>query len=97
LLSSSRRSEILDPDLAANDLLYRLFHEDGVRAFQPAALSTGCRCNRTRVVNILRSFPKPEIADMAAEGDGQVVMTCQFCNSEYRVTLDELEPLEDKE
>ena len=81
LMGSSTSEELLDPTLHPHRLLYRLFHEDGVRVFAPTALAMRCRCSRERVVRVLRSFPQDEIETMKV--DGLVRVTCEFCNSEY--------------
>jgi molecular chaperone Hsp33 len=81
LLGSCTSAELLDPALHPNDLLYRLFNEDGVRVFDPSPLTMRCRCSRDRVENVLRSFPRAEIADMKIGDD--VIVTCEFCNESY--------------
>jgi molecular chaperone Hsp33 len=81
LLGSCTSEELLDPQLHPNDLLYRLFNEDGVRVFEPTALAMRCRCSRDRVKNVLQSFPRSEIDDMKIGDD--VVVTCEFCNASY--------------
>lgn len=78
LMDSASAAELSDPGLEPNGLLYRLFHEDGVRVYEPSAFSVGCRCSRRRVAAILGSFPREEIEDMKIEG--RVEMTCEFCN-----------------
>ncbi len=82
LLGSCTSAELLDPALHPNDLLYRLFNEDGVRVFDPSPLTMRCRCSRDRVENVLRSFPRAEIADMKIGDD--VIVTCEFCNESYK-------------
>ena len=74
--------ELLDPALPDHDLLYRLFHDERVRVYNPRPLTTGCRCSRARIERILRSLPRDEVVEMKV--DGEVIMTCQFCNVEYR-------------
>src|SRR5690606_22317283 len=81
LLGSCTSGELLDPELHPNDLLYRLFNEDGVRVFEPAPLAMRCRCSRDRVANVLRSFPREEIETMKVGDD--VIVTCEFCNTRY--------------
>lgn len=81
LLGSCTSAELLDPALHPNDLLYRLFNEDGVRVFESWPLAMRCRCSRERVENVLRSFPRAEIDDMKIGDD--VVVTCEFCNQSY--------------
>ena len=81
LMGSCTAAELVDDRLHPHDLLYRLFHEDGVRVFEPHALAHGCRCSRDRVEATLRSFPRAEIAEL--EVDGEVVVTCEFCGDRY--------------
>jgi molecular chaperone Hsp33 len=73
--------ELLDPTLPPERLLYRLFHEEGVRAFKAKRLQACCPCSRERVAGLLKSFSRPEIEDMAK--DGLITVTCEFCSSRY--------------
>ena len=63
------------------DLLFRLFHEDGVRVFDPLNLEMRCRCSSERVENMLKSFPRKEIETLKV-GDN-VVVSCEFCGFDY--------------
>jgi molecular chaperone Hsp33 len=85
--------ELLDPALAPERLLYRLFHEEEVRAFDPILLGSQCNCSRERVENILAQFSPDELEGMA---EGAVItVTCEFCNTHYRFDADRyLEPKE---
>ncbi len=88
LAATCTDGELLDPALEPNALLYRLFHEDGVRAFAPKALRFGCRCSEERAVRVLRSFPREELKEL--EVDGRIVMTCEFCRETYHFDPDAL-------
>jgi len=82
LMSSIATAELLDPALSSDALLFRLFHEEDVHAFKPDALRFGCRCSRERVETTLKALPQEEVRTLKI--NGQVVVTCQFCNkSEY--------------
>lgn len=81
-MGSSTTAELLDRDLDAKRLLYRLFHEDGVRVWPAHALRDRCRCTTARVESVLRSLSRDELADLQV--DGAVVVTCQFCNTARR-------------
>ena len=81
LMASGRNAELLDPNLGPNDLLYRLFHEDGVRVFTPSRLQAGCRCSRERVERVIRSLPPAEVDELKV--GGKLSVTCEFCNSSY--------------
>jgi len=73
--------ELLDPMLSADRLLYRLFHEEQVRAYRAIPLETYCSCSRERVEELLERFSAEDIADMTV--DGEVWVTCEFCNARY--------------
>ena len=83
LLGTATAAELVDPHLAPERLLLHLFHEEGVRVFTPHGLRFGCRCSRERVETMLRRFPEHELDDMR-DDDGDVVVTCQFCNIDFR-------------
>jgi molecular chaperone Hsp33 len=74
--------ELLDPMLPPDRLLYRLFHEEQVRAFRAIPLESYCSCSRERVEELLRRFSAEELVDMVV--DGEVWVTCEFCNSRYQ-------------
>lgn len=81
LLGSVKDSEMLDPALSAEDLLYRLFHEEGVRLYEPCALQAKCRCSPERVEAVLASMADEDIDEMVV--DGKIIMTCEFCSRDY--------------
>jgi molecular chaperone Hsp33 len=83
LLATATGAELVDPRLPPERLLLHLFHEEGVRVFTPVALRFGCRCSRERVEVMLRRFPEHELDDMKND-DGDVIVTCQFCNVDFR-------------
>ena len=74
--------ELIDKDLSSERLLYRLFHERGVRVFDPLAIGAHCSCSRERVWGVLASFSVDERRDMIQD-DGQVKVTCEFCGRSY--------------
>lgn len=74
--------ELIDPQLSPAELAYRLFNEDGVRAYTPMPLAFGCRCSRERVEGILKSYRRDEIDDLL-DDNGKLAVTCEFCNSHY--------------
>ncbi len=87
-LASAREAELLGPDPAMNALLYRLFHEDGVRVSSGHALRAECRCSAERVERMLRSLPEADLEDVVAAGFAEV--TCEFCAAIYRFSPDAL-------
>jgi len=74
--------ELLDPTLPPERLLWRLFHEEDVRAFEAAPLDARCTCSRERVETMLAQFSPDKLEDLA---DGNVIaVTCEFCNTSYQ-------------
>jgi len=93
LMDSVTGEELLDRELAPADLLFRLFHEDGVRVFNQQKLAFGCRCSRNRAARILGSLPRSEIESLFV--DGRITVTCQFCNTTEAFDPDEIAALYD--
>ena len=84
LFETLGEEELTDPELTTDRLLYRLFHEDGVRMFEPKPLKAKCRCSQEGVVGMLRSFPISERAEMI-EADGLIRVTCEYCSTVYEI------------
>ncbi len=81
LMETCRADEILSPELPPADLLYRLFHQEGVRVYEARLFDHQCRCSEKRVRNMLRSLPRDEVEKMAV--DDIIKITCEFCNRHY--------------
>ena len=81
LLSSCTPGELLDPDLPLNDLLFRLFHDEGVRVFDRRFLEDGCRCTREKLESVIRTIPLHDIDRHKV--DGRLLASCEFCNRAY--------------
>ena len=84
LIGTVEDVELIDPDLSGERLLYRLFHERGVRVFTPLPLRAQCSCSRDAVSAMLKSFAPKDRAEMVK--DDKVVVTCEFCSSVYQFT-----------
>ncbi|SIT04993.1 Hsp33 family molecular chaperone HslO [Insolitispirillum peregrinum] len=90
LLGSLTNAELLNPELADGELLYRLFHQEELTvASEQRGLHFGCRCSRERVETTLRNFAAEDRADMVQD-DGTISVQCQFCSTEYVFTPAEL-------
>ena len=86
LFETVGEDELVDPLIAPEQLLWRLFHEEGVRLFKPKPLHAFCRCSIERIESVIRSFSAEERAEMV-EPDGKIRVTCEYCSRIY-----ELEP-----
>jgi len=83
LLSSVTTKELLSPSVPPAALLYRLFHEEGVRMYRTRAIRHRCRCSYERVKRTLGAFPSSELLAMA--DNGELTVTCEFCKAVYTV------------
>lgn len=68
---------------APEDVLYRLYHEESVRLFEPQPLAFGCSCSRERVAAMLRSLGRAEVEAALEAHDGHVEVICEFCAQHY--------------
>jgi molecular chaperone Hsp33 len=80
-LNTTQADELLDPSLSPETLLYRLYHEDGVRVFEPKALRAACSCNADKIAAVLSRYSQEELADLAE--DGRIKVSCEFCRRDY--------------
>jgi molecular chaperone Hsp33 len=82
LLHTLDRFELVDPTVGSERVLYRLFHEPGVRVFEAMPIADRCRCSRERALSIVRTFSADEIVEFTAES-GKIHVNCEFCSAEY--------------
>lgn len=82
LLRTLDRFELVDPTVGSERLLYRLFHDPGVRVYEAKPLSDQCRCSRERALSIVRTFSADEIDEFTAD-TGNIHVNCEFCSTEY--------------
>ena len=76
-MSSVKDEELLDRDLDARGLLFRLFHEDGAVVYDPIDLKFSCRCDETRLAQVLLTLGQAELEDCKV--DGLISSQCEFC------------------
>jgi molecular chaperone Hsp33 len=82
LFETLGEEELTDFELSAERLLYRLFHEDGVRLSPARPVFRLCRCTQDRVEELVSSFSAEEQSDMR-EADGKVHITCEYCSKTF--------------
>lgn len=81
LVETVKDDELTDPEVTVERLLFRLFHERGVRLFDPQPIVDRCRCSREKVAGIVNTFSVEEVADM--QQDGKIIVKCEFCSTSY--------------
>jgi molecular chaperone Hsp33 len=80
LAGSMTAEELVDPALALDDLIWRLFHEEPeVRLLAASNLTRGCRCSAEYYHSVLSRFPAEELAEMR-DGQGAISVDCAFCS-----------------
>lgn len=88
LLETCKEEELLDPRLSDDTLLFRLFHEEGIRVFPTQKLTKGCRCTPEKLQNVLKMLSEDEKKDVAVEG--KITMICEFCNRHFDFKPEEI-------
>lgn len=68
--------------LPANDVLWRLYHEEEVTVYDPQTVEFKCTCSRERCADALRTLPDEEVDSILAD-DGEIDMNCDYCGSHY--------------
>ncbi|PWL19218.1 Hsp33 family molecular chaperone [Falsochrobactrum shanghaiense] len=81
LVGTIESSELTDPQVGAERLLYRLFHERGVRIYESVPVLAECSCSREKIEGVLSGFTAEEIRDSIE--DGKISVTCEFCSKQY--------------
>ena len=84
LFATLTDEELIEPELPGDRLLYRLFHEEGVRMGEVTELDDRCSCSEERLTNVMKQFPKTELVDLI-EPDGRLHARCQFCARKYLI------------
>ena len=80
LLDTLTTEELMQ--LAPEQLLYRLFHEEQPRLFDAKAIRFHCGCSRERIQNVLQSLGETEVQAILAERN-TIDVVCEFCNAHY--------------
>lgn len=79
LIDTVEDHELTDPSIAAERLLFRLFHERGVRVFDPIAMEEKCSCSREKISQVLDQL-EPQDGEATT---ASVEVRCEFCGKHY--------------
>nr|WP_316652091.1 Hsp33 family molecular chaperone [uncultured Gellertiella sp.] len=90
LVETVDAAELTDPLVGAERLLFRLFHERGVRVYAPEVVEDRCSCSRDKIKGVLSGFSAEEVRDSLE--DGAISVTCEFCSTTYRYEASEILP-----
>lgn len=78
--------------LNADEVLYRLYHEEEVTLPESQAVTFSCTCSREGTAQALLSIGQAECEDILAE-HGDIRLNCQFCHTEYVFDLKQINQL----
>jgi molecular chaperone Hsp33 len=76
--------ELVDTALPAEDLLWRLFHEDEVRVLPFEPIAFRCDCSVARIEGVLKGYA-PEERRKLADPDGVIRARCEFCGKTHEI------------
>jgi molecular chaperone Hsp33 len=82
LVATVEDHELIDPTVSSERLLYRLFHERGVRVFEGQNVHEECTCSHERIMGMMRRFSAEDRRDMVGD-NGRIGITCEFCSRFY--------------
>lgn len=80
-LNTTQADELLDPGLSPEELLYRLYHEVGVRVFEAKPVRAECSCNADKIAAVLGRYAPEDLAGLAE--NGFIKVSCEFCRRDY--------------
>ncbi len=90
LTQTLKTQELLE--LASDEILYRLYHEEAVTLPEAQAVTFACTCSRENTANALISVGQAECDDIIAE-QNDIRLNCQFCHCEYIFTAQDVHTL----
>ena len=82
LLDTVEELELVGPNVQPPELLFRLFHEEAPRVYEPQAVHFGCSCSEDKVRQSLSIYSAKDISTMTTP-EGTVTADCQFCGAHY--------------
>ncbi len=88
LVATIDADELTDPQVGVERLLFRLFHERGVRVYDSQPVFDKCTCSRTKIGGVLAGLSDDELAE--SYEDGVISITCEFCSTTYRYSAEEV-------
>ena len=69
--------------LTAEEMLYRLYHEESVEIYQPQQVKFHCGCSAERSGAALMLINDDEIDEILEEHKGSIDMQCECCGTHY--------------
>lgn len=82
MLESVQQDEMIGPMVSPTELLFRLFHEDQPRVYDPQPVRFGCTCSEEKVRQSMSIYSAKDIGTMTTDA-GTLTADCQFCGAHY--------------
>lgn len=82
LNSDKGRQELVT--LNAEELLYRLYHEEELILYEAKSIRFECSCSQQKVENTIVTLGEKE-ANSILEEQGSISIDCEFCNKHYQL------------
>lgn len=82
ILTKTLKAEELTT-LPADEILYRLYHEEDVVTAHPMPLNFACTCSQQKSDSAIFHLGKPAALEIANEHGGAVALDCGFCGHVY--------------
>ncbi|MFZ7164836.1 Hsp33 family molecular chaperone HslO [Avibacterium avium] len=79
--------------LTAEEMLYRLYHEETVEIYPAQNVEFFCGCTQERSGGALLLLPENEIDEILAEHNGSIDMQCECCGTHYFFNKEAIEKL----
>ncbi|ABR73602.1 redox-regulated molecular chaperone Hsp33 [Actinobacillus succinogenes] len=79
--------------LTAEEMLYRLYHEEQVEIYAPQAVTFHCGCSAERSGAALLLISDAELDEILAEHNGSIDMQCECCGTHYFFNRDAIDKL----
>ena len=79
--------ELLDTALPAEQLLWRLFHEDETRVQPFQAIEFRCSCDAARISAVLKNY-SAEAKAALIDPDGVIRARCEFCGTVHEIAAE---------
>ena len=89
LLSSVTRCELLDPALAPEEIIFRLFNSMAPHVAPVRVVADQCRCDVQKIESMLTQLSVDDVNDLA-DADGALHITCEFCKTEREFNKSDL-------
>ena len=91
LAATAKNEELFG--LSAEEMLYRLYHEERVEVYPPQDVQFFCGCSAERSGAALLLISDAEIEEILQEHKGSIDMQCECCGTHYFFNKDAIEKL----